>query len=621
MPRSPAPVPVLTVLAMIATLGCGDAAKKRDGERHDTPNGKADGESRAHADTTAAAPTAASQCPADYEAELARVLVAGCDTMRLDDFTPIDVLELARASWETTPRDRIDGVSVVLTPEGLQKQGTVEPWNAAAAQADLRERIALRRERDPSWAPRFVAVIHADVKLAAVQALLATLAEASLTSGTLVLASGTLPPTPAPLHPEVYTRLAADLDPDPSMRASKLAQGLEDDIVGCPALANAFMDAAKQEPTQRCETMMPAAAKAIVGCSCPAWTPTVVTRLQLISDRTAVPQLHVEDIEIAKDRPTKVDGTQTWAAFLAGRSAPLGALWLETAPITAGTTTWIVAGEAGVQEIDLDGKVLRLVADIPSRSPRWLPGRTSLVFLAKDPKRETFTDLRVMDVATGTHRTLAQLPDAPPCPAADYTKSGDVAPELSLTNEDELWLAKDGKHVCAVLANHEADLRDVERAISVAIVDGKVVDRAHGGAELCGKADEDAPSECADGGWSTYEGESPFSNHSIATAAPGGGWLVVIVASELGDVLHNQYVLYEVATKKLYPLPRGKSQAWPKPARLDLAKHDGTTFVEGLGDFGGSEAIGWIGDKHLFIGRTLFVAGERIVELVGDPAR
>ncbi|MBL9107327.1 MAG: hypothetical protein JNL82_40935 [Myxococcales bacterium] len=287
-----------------------------------------------------------------------------------------------------------------------------------------------------------------------------------------------------------------------------------------------------------------------------------------------------------------------------------------TVPAVPAASTWIVAGEGGVVEVDLTGATLRTIAAVPARSPRWLPGRARVLFLGE--VKQKFSDLRVLDLADGEHRSLALLPDGPPCPHEAY--EGGSVPELSLTNEDEFFVDARGEVACVVLADHEADLRSVWRDMAIKVADGKVVARVFGGGEVCGRSDEEGPKECA-GRPGRPEVESPYESHAVHSRSPDGKWLLIDVASELGDVLHQQFLLHEVASKQLYPLPRGEGSAWPKPSKLDLGKIGGEGLVPGLDDVGGSEAIEWIGPHHLVVGRTLFIAGERIVELPGDVAR
>lgn len=275
-------------------------------------------------------PAPTSKCAPDHAAELSRVLVAGCEMPILGEYARIETNKLARASWATKPRAAIDGVFVVLTARGLDKRGMPNaPWDARSEISELQARVQERRTKHAGWSPRFVAVIHSDVKLAAVQDLLEALAEASLTSGTLVLASSTLPPKPGPLHPDVYARHAAQLDAEPANRATRIAQGIEDDLGDCPELVKVFHDIATTDPNDRCKAMMPAVAKAIVACDCPAWEPSVVSWLQLAEEGTGAPQVHAEDVELLKHRAVQVDGTKTWGELVASRSAPIEALWLD----------------------------------------------------------------------------------------------------------------------------------------------------------------------------------------------------------------------------------------------------------------------------------------------------
>jgi len=283
----------------------------------------------------------------------------------------------------------------------------------------------------------------------------------------------------------------------------------------------------------------------------------------------------------------------------------------------------IVASEHGLVEIDLRGVELRTLSKTPSRSPRWLPGRKQLVFLGTDG--DAITGLRSFDLQAGSERSIAVLPDAPPCSTEAYAAADVELPVLSLTNESELWTTANGAHVCIVLADEPADLRDNELAISVRLSDGKLVARASGGNEVCGHEDEERPQECDSP--PPGEGEpiaSPFGetgDEQVDSGSPDGRWLLVLARSELHDVLHNAYVLYDTTTKLSYPLPRSGSAKWPNP--IDLAKLSAAkpgAWIDALDDVEGSETVTWIGPHHLVVGRTLFIAGEAIVELPGDVA-
>jgi len=307
---------------------------------------------------------------------------------------------------------------------------------------------------------------------------------------------------------------------------------------------------------------------------------------------------------------------------LAEPVAPPAPVELTTPPVAAMPaegTSWILAGEQGVVEIDLTGKPLRTLSTTSARSPRWVGGRTKVAYLAG--KDDVFDDLRIIDRSDGSDRRVAMLPADPPCPREAYAGTDEVPPMMSLTNEDELWIDRTGAHACIVYADHEADLRTATRYMSVRFADAHIDARVSGHSEVCPLPDQDLPPACSSGRTPQEKVESPFPKREVESRSPSKRWLLVQAASELGDVLHRQFVLYDVDTKAIYPLPRDKPGAWPKAMKLDLRKGEGDTLIEGLEDVGGSEAITWIGDHHLVIGRTLFVAGETIVELPGDVAQ
>lgn len=284
----------------------------------------------------------------------------------------------------------------------------------------------------------------------------------------------------------------------------------------------------------------------------------------------------------------------------------------------------MIAGPHGVKELTLDGAEVRSLSQTPGRSPRWLPGHEAIVFLGTRGGRSR--DLRRIEVATGDERRLARLPLALPCPRAAYEVDDDDdwggVPELDVTNEDELYIADDGKHVCLVLADHEADLRTLQRALSV---------KSHGGRlrtawlisdDTCDAPEEPALAECE----RSYDVDDddedqdalPFAGY-VESRSPDGKWALVRVASTLGDVVHAQYVLYADARGKAYPLSLEARARWPKPV-TPPPEADDYDLVEGLPEIAGSPAMHWVGPRHLIARRTLFIAGKRAIVLDGDAA-
>jgi hypothetical protein len=293
-----------------------------------------------------------------------------------------------------------------------------------------------------------------------------------------------------------------------------------------------------------------------------------------------------------------------------------------TPPPTPTGPTIVVVGEGGVKELGLDGAVIRTLGSTPGRSPRWLPGKRELVFLGT--KDGVSTELRALVLADGAERRIAKLPLRPPCPPKAYKAADEEVPVLDLTNEEELRVTPKGDTVCMTASDYSADLRTIDLELAIGLADGKVDAAFVFGGDQCDREHEERPEVCEspddEGSPEAPEIESPFSNTYVESRSPDGHWLLVELASALGDVLHRQLVLYDARTKKSYPLPRNGKGEWPEPmAKVPAIRGEDVT-IPGLPEVGGEEAIVWVGEHHLVIGRTLFVAGERVVELPGDVA-
>lgn len=289
--------------------------------------------------------------------------------------------------------------------------------------------------------------------------------------------------------------------------------------------------------------------------------------------------------------------------------------------------TLVVVGDGGVMELGLDGTVIRTLSTTPGRSPRWLPGKRELVFLAT--RRGVSKALHGIVLADGAERTIAKLSLRPPCPKQAYEAEGMEVPRLELQTEQELRVTPKGDHVCMTASDHEADLRTTDLAIAIRLADGHVDTALIAGGDTCERADEEWPAVCSsddddtDAAEPEPEIESPFEGTMALSRSPDRRWLLVELRGVLGDVYHRQLVLYDTRTKKTYPLPRDGKGEWPTamksvPPRTGSEEEE---LIPDLPEVGGAEAIAWVGDHHLVIGRTLFVAGERIVELPGDAAQ
>ena len=181
-------------------------------------------------------------------------------------------------------------------------------------------------------------------------------------------------------------------------------------------------------------------------------------------------------------------------------------------------------------------------------------------------------------------------------------------------------------------SDHEADLRTIDLELAIRLADGHVESAFVIAGDECERKDEPPPKACSyqesqaagdeDVDVVPEEIPSPFENTRVESRSPDGRWLLIELRSVLGDVLHRQLVLHDTNTKKTHPLPRDGKGEWPAPMAKVPATGETETeqMIPGLPEVGGGEAIAWVGPHHLVIGRTLFVAGERVVELPGDVA-
>lgn len=272
-------------------------------------------EPAAKAETAAAAPPTA---PACADAEIEKTLVDSCVESPIQD-----TRKLALAKWSATHRGAIDGVPIVVTAKGAELYGRPIVADEVSSAVVNRRRFAEPGESS------FVLAIEADAKLADVQPVLETLAAVEATTGVLLYGSATLR-TPAALHPEIHARLTAKLDAlAPSERAVSAAREIERLVTPCAPLKTAFESVAAEAPTNRCANLMRAAVRAVVSCSCPTWTPELLTWLQVLGGPADAPRIHADTVTLAPAAPTKVSKTMTWSKFLDGRTTTIDALWFE----------------------------------------------------------------------------------------------------------------------------------------------------------------------------------------------------------------------------------------------------------------------------------------------------
>lgn len=286
----------------------------------------------------------------------------------------------------------------------------------------------------------------------------------------------------------------------------------------------------------------------------------------------------------------------------------------------------VVAGPTGVFELTVEGETTRTLSSTAARSPRWVPGKSELVFVGLDDRRSK--DLRRIDLTSGVETVVAPIDFGPGCDPNEWDKDDPdwVRDELELTNEDELWAAADGRHVCLVAADYSADLRNVAEVHVFDLKAGATERLLYMAMSDCGRGKEHPmPKRCArpkvgdDGEWE--EPPPAAIGGFVESVSPDGTWQLVHLASALGDVVHVQYALVEVSSGKSFVVG-GKAGPWPKPRvppKADVVEHGEGEWVEGWPDVGG-DGPEWIGPHHLVVERQLLVAGTRVVDLPGDLA-
>lgn len=280
--------------------------------------------------------------------------------------------------------------------------------------------------------------------------------------------------------------------------------------------------------------------------------------------------------------------------------------------------TLIVARTTGVFEVAMDGRVVRQISKSPARTPRWLQGHRALVFIGQADGGDH--DVRYLTVDGTTERVLGRLPLRPPCRASAYTAADPdfgETPQLGVRSDEDVWVSADGRNVCVVLSDYRHDMQSNARQVAIRLADAKRSSVLMLGGDECGVATEESLLQC-ESRLSTVEDleiESPIGGY-VHSRSPDHRWLLVAVGAALGDLAHVNYVLYDTRSRKLYPMP-SKAGSWPSPVVLPRAP-DQDTMMPGLPEVIAGDTVAWVGEHHLVLGQTLFVAGEAVVALGGD---
>ncbi len=272
-------------------------------------------------------------------------------------------------------------------------------------------------------------------------------------------------------------------------------------------------------------------------------------------------------------------------------------------------TELLVAGASGVRVVDLGGTTLEQRSTTPSVAARWLPGRERAAVLGEDGV------VRMLD-RSGGETPLARLPTDPPCATDDGTP--DEA--LGLRSDEEMWVSADGTAVCIWLSDYPHDMRSNLREVALRLSDGTLTQQLTLGGSSCGAPEGPgriAPCDAPPLANTEEAVPSPIGGLTVSQS-PDGAWSQVLVGSMLGDLLHLQYVLVRNLDQSIFPLPHAAGP-WPTAVILST-EPDLEALVPELPDFIAGETEAWVGPHHLVLDQTLYIAGERIVDLQGDVA-
>jgi hypothetical protein len=279
----------------------------------------------------------------------------------------------------------------------------------------------------------------------------------------------------------------------------------------------------------------------------------------------------------------------------------------------------IAARETGMFEITRDGADVRRVSATPAQRPRWLvPGRR-LVFLSGDMKQ-----LLSLELPAGKERAIAQLPIAfPACPP------GGTGPSFPLQLHSDDDFIVEPARACIRLMDRNLNMASYYLELRVDLATGRTESYAHAIEAFC-KLPRREPPSCdhdlrtfhSHAGPREHAGPAGFWAHSLS---PTGRWAVLLGNREEGDHIFEQIALYEIATKRSFPIPTMRhppSTGWPAPLTAEQLALGAEQLGQILDSVAGETPIYWLDgpDDRLVVEEALIVPGVRIVP-VGQLAQ
>jgi hypothetical protein len=335
--------------------------------------------------------------------------------------------------------------------------------------------------------------------------------------------------------------------------------------------------------------------------------------------------------------------------FLGGGYAPGGKIFaqpgydtraLTSPPAVAGAAptmnSLLIAGANGIQEVDLEGTVLRTISKTSAGNARYLAKREGVLFEGSDG------DLWITMLADGGTKRLAKLPkqfkacaDMP-----DYPKGHRFArSDLEVQSETDFQVDKGGEIACLTLADRNDNMANFSASLVVNLKTGKAQTYGTGckGTEAngpdCSSTDwwriqpapvnrAKFPYALADGrlvkretdGKTTRVAKLGTGDFQEDQLSPSGTWVAIKGNESDGDFIHFQLFLLNRADGRVWPAGKAQSAALTAKqlATLDKAEIETQDIV-------GETSLHWIPGHDLLLvdGNILVKPGEGAIELPG----
>lgn len=253
----------------------------------------------------------------------------------------VDSTRLATSAG-AVPTDDPEGMYIRIGPDGVGP-GEALPFAAKTYAERLREEIEKSRQmaegKGEPWAGRFVLDIDRDAPLAVVDWVARALVAEKVEQGWIAFASDRR--TKAPVHPELYARMKAQIETArPEERAMHAARAIEPIAAKCKPVNAAFASLAAMPGDERCEVLLARLADAFVECGCPDTEPEIMTWVQMLFGPADVPRAAYRELRVVIDPSLPARADVTWGEHAATLSPTATELRVPAASrATAGSST------------------------------------------------------------------------------------------------------------------------------------------------------------------------------------------------------------------------------------------------------------------------------------------